>query len=167
MRIRTAQAISPDDDVYDASHDNPGPNCATVALRVRPGFFFFLPCCCRSCQAICVLFADLRGTCAHHTGHRSNSEGREVAEVELTGTRLVKTSVWQNCQSFLQTWDETFRGMDHGKAKDRQWNGVVPDCFEVLTTWPQPSVLRYIRSGPSTAPRLPMAGGASPWASPP
>ena len=33
--------------------------------------------------------------------------------------------------------NETFKEMDYEKTSDQQWNGVVPDSFDVRTAWPQ------------------------------
>ena len=45
--------------------------------------------------------------------------------------------------------NETFNEMDYAKTNDQQWNGVVPDSFDVRTAWPQcPSVSGHIRAPP-------------------
>lgn len=42
--------------------------------------------------------------------------------------------------------NETFKEMDYAKTNDQQWNGVVPDSFDVRTAWPQcSSVSGHIR----------------------
>ena len=60
--------------------------------------------------------------------------------------------------------NETLKKMDCVKADDQQWNGVVPDSFDVRTASPQrvTSGTRApaIRAGHSAAPRFSMTGTA-------
>ena len=66
--------------------------------------------------------------------------------------------------------NETFKEMDYEKTND-QWNGVVPDSFDVHTAWPQCSSASgsgiralAVRAGPKEARKSSMTGAASPRA---
>ena len=95
--------------------------------------------------------------------------------VDGTEERLLSSreDVKQLCGTIMRG-SETSKEMDYTKASDQQWNGVLPDSFDVRTAWPQrASVLGHIwarasavRDGHLIAPKPSKTGAASVWATP-
>ena len=82
-----------------------------------------------------ALFGVVAGTSFEEMVAIVNSQGASwKADVP---TRFGSYDDVKQLCGIIMRGNETFKEMDYAKTNDQEWNGVVPDSFDVRTAWPQ------------------------------